>query len=326
MAYKTKTKRRQYRKKNTTHVKRRKYGSYVGIGGDNNTQATKPTVGSNMSMLGSVISQGLNNITSGVIKTGARLLVPNVDTEKPISDVLKESKDEISKVADVLQSPVGDELVKEASVVGEKLVDAVEKPLEEIGDKGMEYLGKQIPVVEDMAKTTLFGLPVIGSAAAATEDALDVVQGIENTVATGLDMFQEGEQMVVNLKQPVEEASNLYSTYKSAVNSVNEGASGLASSASGLASSASGLASSASGLASNAINKEVNNVTGQIQNQAQNHSKNIKNIQNAGKMIGGRTMKSQVEFFSPFVNKSKILKMYGGNKTRKLIRNKRRIR
>ena len=49
----------------------------------------------------------------------------------------------------------------------------------------MAYLEKQIPVVEDMAKTTLFGLPVIGSAAAAAEDAFDVVQGIENTVATG---------------------------------------------------------------------------------------------------------------------------------------------
>ena len=313
MAYKSHTKKRQYRKKNITRINKNKY---LKIGGSEMANEAKPSIGSNISMLGSVMAQGLNNIANSAIKTGAKLLVPNVDTEKPVSDVLKESTNELTKVANVLQSPVGDELVKQASVVGEKLVDAVEKPFEEIGNKGMAYLEKQIPVVEDMAKTTLFGLPVIGSAAAAAEDAFDVVQSIENTVSTGLDMVKEGEQMVVNLQQPIAEASNLYSKY---TNAVNEGASGLASSASGLASSASGLASSASGLASNKINNQVNNVTSQLQNQ------NIKNIQNVGKMIGGRTMKSQVEFFSPFVKKSKILKMYGGNKTRKLLRNGRRI-
>jgi len=306
MAYKSHTKKRQYRKKNITRINKNKY---IKIGGSDMANEAKPSIGSNISMLGSVMAQGLNNIANSAIKTGAKLLVPNVDTEKPVSDVLKESTNELTKVANVLQSPVGDELVKQASVVGEKLVDAVEKPFEEIGNKGMAYLEKQIPVVEDMAKTTLFGLPVIGSAAAAAEDAFDVVQSIENTVSTGLDMVKEGEQMVVNLQQPIAEASNLYSKY---TNAVNEGASGLAS-------SASGLASSASGLASNTINNQVNNVTSQLQNQ------NIKNIQNVGKMIGGRTMKSQVEFFSPFVKKSKILKMYGGNKTRKLLRNRRRM-
>jgi len=320
MAYKSNTKRRQYRKKNSTKVKRRKCtnSDVVYVGG--NTMQIPPansnaTIGSNLSMFGSVMAQGFNNITSNAIKTGARLFVPNVDTEKPISDVLKDSKDELTKVANVLQSPVGDELVKQVSVVGEKFVDAVEKPLEEIGDKGMAYLEKQIPVVEDMAKTTLFGLPVVGSAAAAAEDAFDVVQGIENTVATGLDMVKEGEQMVVNLQQPVAEASQLYSKYKSAVNT----------DISGLANSASGLANSASGLANNTINKQVNNVTSQLQTQNQN----IKNVQNIGKMIGGRTMKSQVEFFTPFVKKSRILKMYGGSnsimKTRRLIRNNRKI-
>ena len=299
MAYKSHTKKRQYRKKNITRINKNKY---LKIGGSEMANEAKPSIGSNISMLGSVMAQGLNNIANSAIKTGAKLLVPNVDTEKPVSDVLKESTNELTKVANVLQSPVGDELVKQASVVGEKLVDAVEKPFEEIGNKGMAYLEKQIPVVEDMAKTTLFGLPVIGSAAAAAEDAFDVVQSIENTVSTGLDMVKEGEQMVVNLQQPIAEASNLYSKY---TNAVNEGASGLAS--------------SASGLASNKINNQVNNVTSQLQNQ------NIKNIQNVGKMIGGRTMKSQVEFFSPFVKKSKILKMYGGNKTRKLLRNGRRI-
>jgi hypothetical protein len=307
MAYKSNTKKRQYRKKNNTKVKRHvnlDTGKYMGIGGDNTNQNLKPTIGSNISMLGSVIAQGFNNITNSAIKTGAKLFVPNVDTEKPVSDVLKDSKDELTKVANVLQSPVGDELVKQASLVGEKLVDAVEKPLEEIGDKGMAYLEKQIPVVEDMAKTTLFGLPVIGSAAAAAEDAFDVVQGIENTVATGLDMVKEGEQMVVNLQQPIAEASNLYSKYKSAVNT-----------------GASGLASSASGLASSAVNNQISDKVEKLNNV----TNQVKNVQNVGKMIGGRTMKSQVEFFTPFIKKSRILKMYGGNKTRRLIRNRHRI-
>ena len=64
----------------------------MGIGGDNGKiKHLKPTIGSNISMLGSVIAQGLNNITNSAIKTGAKLFVPNVDTEKPVSDVLKDS-------------------------------------------------------------------------------------------------------------------------------------------------------------------------------------------------------------------------------------------
>ncbi len=248
-------------------------------GGSGLTLRQPPNFGSNLAMLGSVVAQGVNNIASAAIRKGAQLLVPNVDINKPLSEVLSESKNELTNVTNVLKSPVGDELVNEASEIGTKIVDAVEKPLEEIGDRGMEYVQKQIPIVEDMAKTTLFGLPVIGSAAAAAEDALDVVQSVENTIKTGSDMFEQGEKMVENLQEPVAEAGQLYSKYKNAVD-VNS------------------LNNIASNMVTNKINNKVNSLNESMNNKINNSIPNMKKMQQVSRMIGGRTRKSQIDFFS----------------------------
>lgn len=263
------------KKRRNKFIKRTRMNMKKGGAPSNLVVRPPPNLGSNLAMLTSAVAQGLNNLASSAIKTGAKLLVPNVDVNKPVSQVLQESKDEVKNVVNVLQSPVGDELVQEASVIGEKLVDAVEKPFEEIGDKGMAYIQKQIPVVEDMAKTTLFGLPVIGSAAAAAEDAFDVIQSVENTVATGADMLQSGEKMVSNLQKPIDDASQLYNKYQTALNKPLP------------------------------LNPNLN--------------QNLKKYQNVGKMIGGRTRKSQADFFAPFTTNSKILKIgiAGGSRTRK---------
>ncbi len=264
------------KKRRNNLIKRTRMNMKKGGAPSNLVVRPPPNLGSNLAMLTSAVAQGLNNLASSAIKTGAKLLVPNVDVNKPVSQVLQESKDELKNVVNVLQSPVGDELVQEASVIGEKLVDAVEKPFEEIGDKGMAYIQKQIPVVEDMAKTTLFGLPVIGSAAAAAEDAFDVIQSVENTVATGADMLQSGEKMVSNLQKPIDDASQLYNKYQTTLNNPLP------------------------------LNPNLN--------------QNIKKYQNVGKMIGGRTRKSQADFFAPFTTNSKILKIGiagGGSRTRK---------
>lgn len=316
-------KRQIYRRKKQSKKHRRK-DKFIYGGANEQVQQTTPSPSpsfkSNLALLGSVVAQGVNNITNDVIKKGAKLLVPNIDTEKPVSDVLQESKDELKKVVNVLQSPVGDELVKEVSVIGEKMVDAVEKPFEEIGDRGLEYVKKQIPVVEDMAKTTLFGLPVIGSAAAAAEDAFDVVQSIENTVEAGSDILQEGKQMLSNLQQPVAEANQLYSKYQNALNTnLSESMANANSISNSMANS---INKSVSDIASNS-NKQIKNI-----DNISNIEKNMKNYQNIGKMIGGRTRKSQSDFFAPLVTSSKMIKMVGGRagfKTRKLIRNKRKV-
>ncbi len=259
-------------------------------GGGNLVLKSSPNLASNVAMFSSALAQGLSNITASAIKKGAELLVPNVDVNKPVSQVLQESKDELKKVANVLNSPIGEELVKEASEIGEKVVDAVEKPFEEIGDKGMAYIQKQIPVVEDMAKTTLFGLPVIGSAAAAAEDALDVVQSVENTIATGSDMLQSGEKMVTNLQKPLNDASELYSKYQNALQQP---------------------LSQMNNYVDTNVNK-FNNTIGPSVNKLNN---NMKQLQQAKNMIGGRTRKSQLQFLAP----TKF--MYGGSR-RKIRRNK----
>ncbi len=266
----------KYTKKRKNNFAKRTRSNFKKGGGPSNLVVRPPpNLGSNIAMLSSALAQGLNNLASSAIKTGAKYLMPNVDVNKPVSQVLQESKDELKNVVNVLQSPVGDELVQEASVIGEKLVDAVEKPFEEIGDKGMAYMQKQIPVVEDMAKTTLFGMPVIGSAAAAAEDAFDVIQSVENTVATGADMLQSGEKMVSNLQKPMDDASQLYGKYQNALNNPLP------------------------------LNQSLN--------------QNIKKYQNVGKMIGGRTRKSQSDFFAPFTGNSQILRIAiaGGSRTRR---------
>jgi hypothetical protein len=294
---KIKTKQRKQR----TRMRRRQ------LGGDSTIQP--PDFKSNISMLSSAVMQGFNNMASNVIKKGAKLIDPTINTEKPVSDVLQETKDELKNVVNVLNSPVGDELVQEASVIGEKMVDAVEKPLQDMGDRGLSYIQKQIPVVEDMAKTTLFGLPVIGSAAAAAEDAFDVVQSIENTVEAGSDIIQHGEKMLGNLQQPVAEASQLYSKYKDALNtniSVPMPELNL------------------NKMATNKMSEVVGQPYKDLNTNYNKMNQNIRKTQNIGKMIGGRTRKSQEEFFAPFIKTSKIINTIGGSRTRR-IRNKRRV-
>lgn len=283
---------------NKTKRRNRFYQRKINKGGGSGlTLRQPPNFGSNLAMLGSVVAQGLNNITGAAIRKGAQLLVPNVDTNKPLSEVLSESKNELTNVTNVLKSPVGDELVNEASEIGTKIVDAVEKPFEEIGNKGMEYVQKQIPIVEDMAKTTLFGLPVIGSAAAAAEDAFDVVQSVENTIKTGADMFEQGEKMVENLQEPVAEAGQLYSKYKNALdtNSLNN-------------------------MVTNKINNKVNSLNeslnNSINNKINNSIPNMKKMQQVSRMIGGRTRKSQIDFFSPASITNGKSPLNGGRRSR----------
>lgn len=261
-------------------------------GGGNLVLKSSPNLASNVAMFSSALAQGLSNITASAIKKGAELLIPNVDVNKPVSEVLQESKDELKKVANVLNSPVGEELVQEATEIGEKLVDAVEQPFEEIGDKSIAYIQKQIPVVEDMAKTTLFGLPVIGSAAAAAEDAFDVVQSVENTIATGADMLQSGEKMVTNLQKPLDDASQLYSKYQNALQQPLS-------------------KTNMNNYVDTNVNK-LNNTIGPSVNKLNN---NMKQLQQTKNMIGGRTRKSQLQFLAP----TKF--MYGGSR-RQLKRNK----
>lgn len=298
---------------NKTKRRNRFYQRKINKGGGSGlTLRQPPNFGSNLAMLGSVVAQGLNNITGAAIRKGAQLLVPNVDTNKPLSEVLSETKDELTNVTNVLKSPVGDELVNEASEIGTKIVDAVEKPLEEIGDKGMEYVQKQIPIIEDMAKTTLFGLPVIGSAAAAAEDAFDVVQSLENTIKTGADMFEQGEKMVENLQQPVAEAGQLYSKYKNALDSNIINTNALNTNALNINPM---NVNAMKDIATNKINNKVNSLNETMNNKINNSIPNMKKMQQVSRMIGGRTRKSQMDFFSPTIMNGKQ-QLNGGRRSR----------
>ena len=51
----------------------------------------------------------------------------------------------------------------------------------------------------------------------------------------------------------------------------------------------------------------------------QNVNKTFKKYQNEAKMIGGRLDKSRSEFMSPFINKSRTLKLKRRNNRRKLL-------
>ena len=52
----------------------------------------------------------------------------------------------------------------------------------------------------------------------------------------------------------------------------------------------------------------------------------MKKIQNEAKMIGGRARKSHLDFLAPHVNRSQILRQYGGkNNTKRRQKNRRQI-
>ena len=88
---------------------------------------------------------------------------------------------------------------------------------------------------------------------------------------------------------------------------------------------------------SKSANSQISNGLDNVKNTVDMYGKNINNIeqmnngafkkyQNEAKMIGGRIQQSQTNFLSPYINKDKILKQYGGKlNTKRRIYVKRRL-
>jgi len=249
---------------------------------------------SNIELLVSIILQGLQNASEKTIKTFAKYIDPTINTEMPVNQTLSQLKDRLNKILIVLKSPVGQEILNSATQISNKFVEAGTEPIKKVFDEGMLYAQKQIPVLQDMAKTTLFGMPVIGSAAAALEDGLDVAQAVENTVETTAKMVNHGEEFIDKVKAPIDDAKNLWNKLESNLDNVNQSIS------TNLNQKMNELQQPIQNIKNvptvNTINNSINNgINNSINNSI---NKNLNNIIETKKMIGGRIHKSRQEFFN----------------------------
>jgi hypothetical protein len=235
---------------------------------------------SNIELLVSIILQGLENASERTIKIFAKFIDPNINTEIPVSQTLNRIKDKLLQISVLLKSPVGQEILKSASDIGEKFIEVGTEPVKKVFNEGIDYAKKQIPVIQDMAKTTLFGMPVIGSAAAAVEDGLDVVQALENTAETTAKMVSHGEEFINKINSPINDAKNLWTKLETNLDNVNQSI-------------------------SNNLNQKMSELQKPLPNLP-NVPKlpNVPNINDANKliqtrkMIGGRIRKAREEFLN----------------------------
>ena len=256
-----------------------------------------PTLSSNFNSAVNLGASAANKVVStGLEKLGESV---GIDINKSAQENVDEITKELTKVVNVLNSPQGEELKKEASEVLKDSLEILEPSIK----KGEEILSdgakKLTETGTSMVVTALNEFPPIF---AATELSKAVTASVQagKTIA---DLTTTGTESLINLEQQKKKADNLIDKATNLFNSISETGNKYASKAIGTAQNF---------VDNYGINKNKNM-------NIQNVNKTFKKYQNEAKMIGGRLDKSRSEFMSPFINKSRTLKLKRRNNRRKLL-------
>ena len=327
MAYKTrKTNKRNHLRRTYSKKNRRMYGgddTAVPVKKDDDikdddsvkkdpTVAVEevPTVWSNTVDIGNVlVDAGVNLFKEGIDSTATAI---GADPNKSAEDNFNSAGNEINRLAAALNSPEGEKL-KDAT--GKLLADSLEV-LEPSRKKAAEIADS---AVKDLTKTGTSAL-----IAAAQEIppifAFDEVSKFVTAAAQAgravADLTTIGAESVKSLEQQKRKAyelwgdgNNLYDNFSenvgNTVNSIN--------------------ATVADNIAS--VQKGVTEQGKRIKTEQpslQTGGRSMKKMQNEALMVGGRVINAQLEFLTPHVNSSQIIRQYG-LKTKRRYNNRRQI-
>ena len=307
MAYKTrKTNKRRYLQKRKS---RRMYG------GDPNAiiEEEMPTVMYNVKNAGQLAVSALSNVAAEGLQSAAEAI--GVDPNQSIESNIKQMGDKVEDINNALNSPEGEKLKEET---GELLADSLKvlepsiknaeniakRSLIKLGDTGTGILVtamNAIPPIFLINEMSKFGTAAAQAGEAVAELTTTGTQAIENLEAQkrkASSLWEKGTTLFNNFSTNINK--NVADRIASAQDSVDKKGKDI--------------------IEANIPKVEIPQMTSDVATDG-----SFKKIQNEAKMIGGRARRSQLDFLAPHVNRSQILRQYGGKwQTKRRNKNRRR--
>jgi hypothetical protein len=221
-----------------------------------------------VSIIGQKINDGLDYSIDGIANlVGAN---PNLGFQTIYNKALAKAKN-VSNV--IINTPLGDNLGNQISDATEKIVGPAVKEVTEIGNKFVE---KEMPIAAEMAENAVKLIPVVGQAAAAAEEGLDLVRTVENTAEAAAEATGVGVKAIEDLKEARDSISETFGKIEEAASNGIENAT------------------------------KIPDIT-TVPNGVQSGGRLLKNYNKTAKLIGGRVTASRLEFLSPYDNSSQKL-------------------
>jgi hypothetical protein len=240
-----------------------------------------------------VAALGLEKLEDGVKNFSESI---GIDTNKSVKQEITKIGKKAEEIQQALNTPEGRKAVQSAtkllSDISEDIIaPAVETGVSQVIDHSGPIITKGQNALFDIVSASPFGplfdIPKLGS---------DVLGVVENTAAMASDISETAEETLGKVKDKENEIKSVWSNLENVVTkSTGNMNSGLSS----------GLTN---------IKNRVDNYGKEIVKQSKNATDTLKNVHKEGVKIGGRINKSKLEFLTPSINKTKILKQYGGNK------------
>jgi hypothetical protein len=205
----------------------------------------------------------------------------------PSGKVFEEAKEKLENIVDVVaNTKIGDKL-------GSQLGEATQKILGPIEEKGSKILNdfaeKEQRALIDLGSNVLEDVPIFYP-----------FVGIARTISSGLKVLENSSEALAESTGLLKEQIEKFNEVKKEITNTWEE-----------------IQAKASNVGNN-INSQIDKKLDNFQDNLLNDdSKNIKDTNKNGKMIGGRVKRSFMNFINPTINTSKIRKLYGGMKTKK---------
>jgi uncharacterized protein YaaR (DUF327 family) len=311
MAYKTRkiNKRRNLQKRKSRRMN----------GGDPNAVIVEekkveevPTLMSNLEDSGNLLMSETSNLAAKGIQSTAEAfgLDPNIS----VQDNINEMGDKMENISAALDSPEGEKLKAET---GKLLADSLEvlepsiKKAEDIAEKSIGKLaetGTSILVTAANELPPIFFINELSKLGTAAAEAGEAVAELTTT----------GTQAIESLEEQKRKASSLWERGTSFFNNISTNinknvADRIASAQESVDKEGKQI------IEANKPKVEIPQMTSDVATDG-----SLKKIQNEAKMIGGRARKSHLDFLAPHVNRSQILRQYGGKwQTKRRNKNRR---
>ena len=314
MAYKTrKPNKRKHLIKSYSKKNRRMYGGRNVRGGDadqsgtnvatvdNNNDSTVPTKETPTETVPTLYSNAvaIGNVASSAVANAARTGI-NSAAEFSGIDPLKTPQanfniigDEIQKVTSALNTPEGEKLKDETGKLLAESLDVLEPSIEKAEDIAKDGLVKLGATGTSMAVTALNEIPPVFVLNEASKAATALFQAGE-TVAK---LTTTGAEAVKNVGAKSGQFSSLLTRLGALAGRVSADVNSTV---------ADQIASVKEG-----VDEDGKQIIKDQMNKVGGGDKSMKKLQNEASMIGGRVLKSQLEFLTPYVIRSQILGQYG---------------
>ena len=299
MAYKTRktNKRRNLQKRKS----RRMYG---GEGNDIIVEEKKeevPTLMSNLEASGNLVASEASNLAAKGIQSTAEAF--GIDPNISVQDNINEIGDKVENISAALDSPEGEKLKEET---GKLLADSLEvlepsiKKAENIAKDSLVKLGDTgtgILVTALNELPPIFFLNEMSKFGTAAAQAGEAVAELTTTGTQAIESLEEQKRKASSLW---EKGTNLFNNFSTNINKTV--ADRIESAQESVTKEGKQL------IESNVPKVEIPQMASAINTT----DGSIKKIQNEAKMIGGRARRSHLDFLAPHVNRSQILRQYGG--------------